>query len=199
MKKNMLKVCKAHGTRIWELNDSVPFSVPKNSIYGRLDGKMFCCTKLPSGINRIHAARIFVWVYNSKNHYWYETTVYKWFDDGIIASGGNVYKATWGQKVAWSILAMLNRYPLLKVEGFYPSICNYSIDKIAPKRKTQQRYLAGKDCYSQQCVDGKGYKPSDDTRKDGTTNEYSGAMKESFCTLYPSFKEDNYWSLKGLV
>lgn len=199
MKKNKLKVCTAHGLKIWECSEGIPFNVPKGAIYGRIDGKMFCCTKLPDGINRIHATRVFVWVYNNSRHIWHEITVYKWFDDAIEAFHGNIKKATWGQHVCWSILAMLNKYPTLKVEGYYPSICRHYIEPIAPKRKTQQIYQHGRDCFSQRCVDGNGYKPSKDTRKDGSPNEYAGAMKESFCTIYPSFKEDNYWALKGLV
>lgn len=199
MKKNFIKVCTAHGLTVWERPYEESFNVPKGAIYGRYNDKMFCCTKLPDGINRVHAQHVFVWVYNSKHHFWHEITVYKWFDDSIEACNGNMKLAEWGQDVCLAILATLRKYPTLKVEGFYPPICHHYIEPISPKRKRQQIYQHGKDCFSQRCVDGNGYKPAEDTRKNGSPNEYAGAMKESFCTIYPTFKEDNYWILKGLA
>lgn len=88
----------------------------------------------------------------------------------------------------------LNNIPYgTRVEYPYKRIFN----KIVREKRPQTRFDSKG--VSQSRIDGKGYKPSKDTRKDGSINEYAGAMKESYCTIYPSFKEDNYWSIKGLV
>lgn len=191
MKKNKVRYCKQYGLQ-WH-----GFKVPRGAIYGHISGRPFIVTKFPE--IREHATRLFIWTYLERRKKWVEHSASKYFDLQVELCHGDYHETIWHNHVAATALAYLKKYPDLRIEGFRPPLCHTYMNMVTPREKRPQKYIPRKECFSQRCVDGKGYKPSEDTRKNGDINEYAGAMKESFVTLYPSYWENNYWNLKGLV
>ena len=183
MKQNKINDCKQYGLQ-WN-----GFKVPYGAIYGRYNGINFCCTKLPE----FNAQGVFVWL-QSPNGKWYETTCYYKFISDYYACKFREQQAIIHHEIFHQILDYLISYycqtgKRLKIQGYRPATCQFYTRQIVPKRRVVGKYTPSKECYSQRCVDGKGYKPSPDCFDDGRINEYSGSMAESF----PVYNESSYW------
>lgn len=176
MKKDTINECKQYGL-VW--ND---FKIPYGAIYGRYNGTEFICTDIPHGSEQM----IKVWL---KGETWYKTRVFYAIEIQTVACQGNIQAAITRQEIFHRILEYALSHECV-VKGFRPATCKFYSRQVTPKRRKVGKYTPTKECYSQRCVDGRGYAPAPYLFNNGNVNPHSESMVEN----YPVYNEPQYWT-----